>query len=69
MPEDIKKEQSKKKSTRNSQQRQTAKQENRSEESENNIFPIVFTNQNLMQAVIYSEVLGKPRCKRRGRWR
>lgn len=30
---------------------------------------IKLTNQNLMEAVIYSEILGKPRCKRRGRWR
>lgn len=37
--------------------------------SGNTPLSIKLTNQNLMEAVIYSEILGKPRCKRRGRWR
>lgn len=35
----------------------------------NNPLSIKLTNQNLMEAVIYSEILGKPKCKRRGRCR
>jgi hypothetical protein len=34
-----------------------------------NPLSIRFTNQNLMEAVVYSEILGKPKCKDRGRWR
>lgn len=38
-------------------------------EEEKNPLSIKFNNTNLIEAIIYSEVLGKPRCKRRGRWR
>ena len=37
--------------------------------SENSPLSIKLTNQNLMEAIIYSEILGKPKCKRRGRCR
>ncbi len=30
---------------------------------------IELNNKNLMEAMIYSEILGKPRCKQRGRWK
>lgn len=30
---------------------------------------ITLNSQNLMEAMIYSEILGKPKCKRRGRCR
>jgi hypothetical protein len=30
---------------------------------------ITLNNKNLMEAIIYSEILGKPKCKRRGRCR
>lgn len=36
---------------------------------DNNPLSISITNQNLMEAIIYSEILGKPKCKRRGRCR
>jgi hypothetical protein len=34
-----------------------------------NPLPMRFTNENLLEAVVYSEILGKPKCKRRGRCR
>jgi ribonuclease HIII len=37
--------------------------------SDYNHLSIRFTNQNLMEALLYSEILGKPKCKRRGRCR
>lgn len=42
---------------------------NNSKEEENNPLSIRFNSSNLMEAVIYSEILGKPRSRRRGRWR
>jgi ribonuclease HIII len=34
-----------------------------------NHLSVRFTNENLMEALLYSEILGKPKCKRRGRCR
>jgi hypothetical protein len=34
--------------------------------SGNSPFSFKLTNQNLMEAIIYSEILGKPKCKSRG---
>ncbi len=34
-----------------------------------NPLSIRLTNQNLMEAIVYSEILGKPKCKGRGRCR
>lgn len=37
---------------------------------ENNLLSSIrLNNKNLMEAIVYSEILGKPRCKQRGRWR
>lgn len=36
---------------------------------ENNLLSIGLDNKNLMEAMVYSEILGKPRCRQRGRWR
>lgn len=42
---------------------------NKKTELENNPLSIKLNSSNLMETVIYSEILGKPRCMRRGRWR
>lgn len=42
---------------------------NYKKEEENNTLSIEFKSSNLMDAVIYSEILGKPKSRRRGRWR
>lgn len=40
-----------------------------SNEPECNPLDVKFDGVNLMKAVIYSEILGKPRCKSRRKWR
>lgn len=42
---------------------------NTKQKQENVLLSIEFDNKNLMEAIVYSEILGKPRCKQRGRWR
>lgn len=80
MAKGVKKQASKKQnsvasSPKNAVSENNIKSENRdinyrdSNNSDSNPLSIWLTNQNLMEAVIYSEILGKPKCKRRDRCR
>lgn len=43
--------------------------QNYSRNGESSMIPLRFTSQNLVEALIYSEILNEPKCKRRGRCR
>jgi hypothetical protein len=68
MPEKIDKGQEKKKSSGITIQKRPVMLNQVSTEK-NNIIPLKFTSQNLVEALIYSEILGEPKCKKRGRCR